>query len=125
RARYYNPLTMRFLNSDPAMDGLNWYAYAGGNPINNSDPSGLDVIVLNNSSAVRNFGHIGALVGSDDSGWNYYSKNGYGQGKWSENDNTNQPFNSFAVPRRDNREESRALDFTIIAGELGRGTVGL
>jgi hypothetical protein len=29
------------------------------------------------------------------------------------------------VPRRDNREESRALDFTIIAGELGRGTVGL
>jgi RHS repeat-associated protein len=41
RARYYNPLTMRFLNSDPAMDGLNWYAYAGGNPISNSDPSGL------------------------------------------------------------------------------------
>ena len=31
----------------------------------------------------------------------------------------------FCVPRRDNREESRALDFTIIAGELGRGTVGL
>jgi hypothetical protein len=31
----------------------------------------------------------------------------------------------FTVPRRDNREESRALDFTIIAGELGRGTVGL
>ena len=29
------------------------------------------------------------------------------------------------VPRRDNREESRALDFTIIAGELGRGTVVL
>jgi RHS repeat-associated protein len=40
RARYYNPLTMRFLNSDPAMDGLNWYAYAGGNPINFADPTG-------------------------------------------------------------------------------------
>ena len=40
RARYYNPLTMRFLNSDPAMDGLNWYAYANGNPINFSDPTG-------------------------------------------------------------------------------------
>jgi hypothetical protein len=46
RARYYNPLTMRFLNSDPAMDGLNWYAYAGGNPISNSDPSGLETVVL-------------------------------------------------------------------------------
>ena len=44
RARYYNPLTMRFLNSDPAMDGLNWYAYAGGNPINNSDPGGLSTV---------------------------------------------------------------------------------
>ena len=40
RARYYNPLTMRFLNSDPAMDGLNWYAYANGNPINFADPTG-------------------------------------------------------------------------------------
>ena len=41
RARYYNPATMRFLNSDPARDGLNWYAYAS-NPISFSDPSGLD-----------------------------------------------------------------------------------
>jgi RHS repeat-associated protein len=44
RARYYNPLTMRFLNSDPAMDGLNWYAYANGNPISNSDPGGLSTV---------------------------------------------------------------------------------
>ena len=41
RARYYNPLTKRFLTSDPALDGLNWYAYADGNPINFSDPTGL------------------------------------------------------------------------------------
>jgi len=41
RARYYNPLTKRFLTSDPAMDGLNWYAYANGNPINFADPLGL------------------------------------------------------------------------------------
>jgi RHS repeat-associated protein len=45
RARYYNPLTMRFLNSDPAMDGLNWYAYADGNPISNLDPAGLDAMI--------------------------------------------------------------------------------
>jgi len=41
RARYYNPLTMRFINSDPAMDGMNWYAYAAGNPINFADPTGF------------------------------------------------------------------------------------
>jgi RHS repeat-associated protein len=41
RARYYNPLTKRFLTSDPAMDGMNWYAYADGNPVNLADPTGL------------------------------------------------------------------------------------
>ncbi len=40
RARYYNPLTMRFLNSDPAQDGWNWYAYANGNPMSFADPTG-------------------------------------------------------------------------------------
>ena len=40
RARYYNPLTMRFLNSDPALDGWNWYAYANGNPMSYADPTG-------------------------------------------------------------------------------------
>lgn len=41
RARYYHPLTMRFLTSDPARDGWNWYAYAGGNPLSFADPSGF------------------------------------------------------------------------------------
>ena len=41
RARYYNPLLMRFLTGDPARDGLNWYAYAGGNPLAFADPSGF------------------------------------------------------------------------------------
>jgi len=41
RARYYNPATLRFINSDPARDGLNWYAYASSNPIGRVDPSGL------------------------------------------------------------------------------------
>ena len=40
RARYYNPLTMRFLTSDPAQDGWNWYAYANGNPMSYADPTG-------------------------------------------------------------------------------------
>ena len=56
RARYYNPLTMRFLNSDPAMDGLNWYAYANGNPISNSDPSGLAANISIGYTQVPGFG---------------------------------------------------------------------
>ena len=46
RARYYSPLLMRFINSDP-VDGsindsrtLNKYAYANGNPISKIDPEG-------------------------------------------------------------------------------------
>jgi hypothetical protein len=31
---------MRFLTSDPAQDGWNWYAYANGNPMSYADPTG-------------------------------------------------------------------------------------
>jgi RHS repeat-associated protein len=43
RARYYNPYTGRFLQTDPIGygDGINWYAYCGNNPLNYSDPGGL------------------------------------------------------------------------------------
>ena len=43
RARYYSPLLCRFLNADPLgmAGGLNWYAYANGNPIDEADPFGL------------------------------------------------------------------------------------
>ncbi|MDQ8205894.1 RHS repeat-associated core domain-containing protein [Coraliomargarita sp. SDUM461003] len=41
RNRYYNPTTRRFVNSDPAREAWNWYAYAGGNPMSFVDPTGL------------------------------------------------------------------------------------
>jgi RHS repeat-associated protein len=46
RARYYNPYLCRFLNADPSgfAAGLNFYAYANGNPVNLIDPFGLDVV---------------------------------------------------------------------------------
>jgi RHS repeat-associated protein len=48
RARYYSPYLMRFLNADPIgfSGGSNWFAYADGNPISESDPFGLDAIFL-------------------------------------------------------------------------------
>jgi RHS repeat-associated protein len=44
RARYYNPFICRFINADPSgfSGGLNFYAYADGNPISYLDPFGLD-----------------------------------------------------------------------------------
>ena len=45
RARYYDPATGQFLTVDP-LDDLTRapYGYAGGNPVNNTDPSGLRLL---------------------------------------------------------------------------------
>ncbi len=43
RARYYHPRLGRFLNADPAQEGMNWYGYAGGNPLGFVDPMGLGI----------------------------------------------------------------------------------
>ena len=39
--RHYNPQMMRWLTVDPIKDGLNWYEYCGGDPVNWVDPTGL------------------------------------------------------------------------------------
>jgi RHS repeat-associated protein len=43
RARYYSPALCRFLTPDPIGfgGGLNWYEFAGGNPVSFVDPLGL------------------------------------------------------------------------------------
>ena len=40
RARYYEPATGRFVSEDPSRDGVNWYLYADGNPVNKVDVNG-------------------------------------------------------------------------------------
>jgi RHS repeat-associated protein len=42
RARYYEPATGRFISEDPGRDGVNWYLYADGNPVNKVDYKGHD-----------------------------------------------------------------------------------
>ena len=67
-----------WLSRDPIAEngGLNLYAYVLNNPINLWDPLGLDACVLNDSSAAGWQGHNGSLVGNDNDGWLYSSKNG-------------------------------------------------
>jgi RHS repeat-associated protein len=48
RARYYNPATARFTSQDPtgmAGSGINLYQYAGGDPVDFTDPTGLCFIL--------------------------------------------------------------------------------
>ena len=42
QTRSYAPDLGRFTQVDPARAGTNWHAYAGGDPVNRSDPTGLD-----------------------------------------------------------------------------------
>src|ERR1700733_14086521 len=65
RARYYNPLTGRFMSRDPN-SGVPWipptlhrYLYAGGDPVNMLDPSGREFVevarILNSSFKAQTF----------------------------------------------------------------------
>ncbi|MBE3577290.1 MAG: hypothetical protein IMX00_06325 [Limnochordales bacterium] len=40
-ARYYDPAAGRFLSSDPARQGLNYYVYVSNRPLSSTDPTGL------------------------------------------------------------------------------------
>jgi RHS repeat-associated protein len=43
--RYYDPSIGRFLSSDPAQAGTNWYAYCDNNPVVSIDSTGLDYTI--------------------------------------------------------------------------------
>ncbi|MBO5143736.1 MAG: RHS repeat-associated core domain-containing protein, partial [Treponema sp.] len=43
-ARWYDCELGRFTTQDPARDGVNWWAYCGGNPITFVDPDGREII---------------------------------------------------------------------------------
>jgi RHS repeat-associated protein len=55
-ARYYNPHLRRFINADPAglAGGMNFYAYADGDPISMIDPSGLVATSADRNDQIRN-----------------------------------------------------------------------
>ncbi len=46
RARAYNPYIGRFLQTDPAKQGMNWYTYCANRPLSLTDPSGLVILIV-------------------------------------------------------------------------------
>ena len=66
RARYYDPALGRFISRDPAgmPDGVNRYAYVGGDPVNRTDPSGEDFITAGYGAIA---GGISGFIASSDS----------------------------------------------------------
>ncbi|MEY2564968.1 MAG: hypothetical protein QOH88_3161 [Verrucomicrobiota bacterium] len=92
RNRLYQPELGRFLQPDPkqfAAGDYNLYRYCHNDPVNRSDPTGLDFILLNDSGAAFQNGHNAVLVGNDKDGWTYYSKDG-------RSGSTTAPFRSLA-----------------------------
>ena len=104
-ARYLDPKYSRWLSGDPALGdyipkapiddeakkhnenlpgmggvfnvvNLHLYHYAGNNPVKYTDPDGRDIIYLNDQTAVGGNGHGAMLIGNNEDGWTYYSKDG-------------------------------------------------
>ena len=104
-ARYLDPKYSRWLSGDPALSdyipkapiddeakkhnenlpgmggvfnvvNLHLYHYAGNNPVKYTDPDGRDIIYLNDQTAVGGNGHGAMLIGNNEDGWTYYSKDG-------------------------------------------------
>ena len=75
RARYYDSSVGAFTSEDPARDGLNWYVYCGGNPVNLIDPFGEDAIIITDTNAVNvgvPHGHTSALFQDASGIWYYF-----------------------------------------------------
>ena len=74
----------RFTSIDPLSENYySWspYVYVANNPLKYIDPNGKDIVVLSASSGAGGLGHMAILVGSEEKGWTYISKDGTSKGK--------------------------------------------
>lgn len=64
RARWYDPVIHRFISQDPIglAGGINPYVFANNDPVNGSDPSGLDMCMWGKHGCPGNRGPTGGAV---------------------------------------------------------------
>jgi len=76
RARYYDPTLGRFISEDPAGTdgGLNLYAYAGDDPVNNTDPSGKGFICWRQRTVVYSTDLSGNIIPNSTTYGDWYTK---------------------------------------------------
>ncbi|HEY3387078.1 MAG TPA: RHS repeat-associated core domain-containing protein, partial [Saprospiraceae bacterium] len=74
--REYDPVIGRWSAVDPLREFYSPYLGMGNNPISTFDPNGGDVIVLSAPQGAGGHGHAALLVGNDNTGWTYISKDG-------------------------------------------------
>jgi RHS repeat-associated protein len=74
--REYDPVVGRFTMMDPMREFFSGYVGLANNPISGIDPNGGDVIILSAPQGAGGKGHGAMLVGNDQTGWTYVTKDG-------------------------------------------------
>ncbi len=102
RARTYHPYLGRFLQRDPLGEAVspNLYAYAAGNPINATDPTGLFTFSLTPGGRDLQRAWDGRF--GSGGGWSLQQKMAYRQGHYV--DHVNAEFGDFEAAQKDEDE---------------------